>query len=60
MISRFMWVYAVFLVLLVYFVYLVCFVIARNEVTKPSQKNISNEDCHTSRGSVRNDSFSIF
>jgi len=55
-----MWVYAVFLVLLVYFVYLVCFVIARNEVTKPSQKNISNEDCHTSRGSVRNDSFSIF
>ena len=35
---------------------LVYLVIARSEATKQSWKYISNEDCHASRGSARNDS----
>jgi hypothetical protein len=34
--------------------------IKRNKATKQSQEKISNVDCHASRGSARNDSFSIF
>ena len=41
-------------------VFRVYMVIARSEATKQSQECISNEDCHASRGSARNDSFYIF